>query len=759
MRVLELSLRNYRVFEELDLELPARVIGIFGENGSGKSTLVESIAFACYGAEAARTKRQEIRTHGVLADCLVRLVFEHAGQQFEVRRAIKGRGHAPEAELFVGSRQFASGTTEVNEEIARILHMDLRVFRASVYAEQKQLDAFSDLRRGERVEMALRLLGIKPVDDARTAARREARATKENATQLQGAVPDLAALEADLKDAGEAATEAKRVVRSAQEARKVATKHAKAATEAFRQSDRARERIERLGALLAEKIERRDERLAEREELADRLERLAVDLEAMPELEAELTELGNADERLRIGMRFVEAADRLQAVGSRLATLPIIDAGGALEALAAARSEHGQAQTVAADAQAELNQRSSVLAEAQERLERAAEADPTQPCPTCGRPLEDFAAYVRHCKAELAKQKRAAAEATSSAKRAQAALAKVTKALDAAVSAAEAARRAEEESSRLTEQVESMRGDLAPLAEPFDGVLPDIDDLRVAAERARWLGERIAELRAQRGFAAQLRKDLSAGDARLAALEDELTKLADEADAISFDTAEHARVSEDLQRAEAALEEAREAERSAGDELQRAELARSELAGALGQAKEIASRVEDLRSDARYVERVAMLLDGFRDHLVARVGPELSRESEALFRELTNHEYDDLRVDEESLEIRIADGDAYFPIDRFSGSETDLANLALRVAISTHLSRVSGADVGLMVLDEVLGSLDEERKDLMVRALGMLAGRFHQLFVITHAERIKDQFPASIVVQKSGRRRSTAVLV
>ena len=46
MRVLELSLRNYRIFEEVDLELPARVIGVFGVNGAGKSTLMESIAFA-----------------------------------------------------------------------------------------------------------------------------------------------------------------------------------------------------------------------------------------------------------------------------------------------------------------------------------------------------------------------------------------------------------------------------------------------------------------------------------------------------------------------------------------------------------------------------------------------------------------------------------------------------------------------------------------------------------------------------------------
>jgi len=118
-----------------------------------------------------------------------------------------------------------------------------------------------------------------------------------------------------------------------------------------------------------------------------------------------------------------------------------------------------------------------------------------------------------------------------------------------------------------------------------------------------------------------------------------------------------------------------------------------------------------------------------------------------------------LKLDEETLTIRIADGDAYFPIERFSGSETDLANLALRVAISIHLSRMSGADVGMMVLDEVLGSLDAERKDLLVQALGRLGARFHQLFVITHSDQVKDAFPAAIEVRKVGRRRSTAALV
>ena len=140
-------------------------------------------------------------------------MFEHAGQPYEVRRTIRGKGHTPEAELFGGGMTLATGTTEVDAEIRRLLHMDLQVFRASVYAEQKQLDAFSDVTPGRRKEMALRLLGIRPVEDARNASRREARATKESADQLTGAVPDVAALEADLKAAKDVVTEAKRLAR------------------------------------------------------------------------------------------------------------------------------------------------------------------------------------------------------------------------------------------------------------------------------------------------------------------------------------------------------------------------------------------------------------------------------------------------------------------------------------------------------------------------------------------------------------------
>lgn len=760
MRVLELSLRNYRVFEEVELELPARVIGIFGVNGAGKTSLLESIAFAMYGAEGARTKKQLIRTHGVLTDCEVRLVFEHAGRPYEVRRTIRGRGHAPEAELYEGGLLLASGTTDVDAEVRRLLHMDLHVFRSSVYAEQKQLDAFSSLRPAERRETALRLLGIKPVDEAVASSRREARATKESAAQLWGAVGDLAALEADLKEAKDEAAESKKVAAAAAVELKAATASADAARKAFEEIDAARERVQRLTVQLTGKSEQRDAVAAQRDTLIERVERLDEAIAELPALAEELETLGDVEERLRTAARLADAVDRMGALEAELTGLPAADVAAADAALEAAEAHLAAARTAAAEAQAERSQRAAALSDATERLERAAEADPAQPCPTCGRPLgDDFAEYLRHCRATVAEAKRSASSADKAAKGAAAALTKAEAAREAAATVGRRVREADAARSRLTEHVAALAAEVEELARPFGGETPDVDELRAEAERARSLAKRIAELGADRRHLESAQADLRAAEELLGALEGELAALAEEAEGIAFDADQHERIRSAHREADAALETARVAERAASDEVKDAEKRVSELAGALGQAKETAARVDELRSEARYVERVAMLLDGFRDHLVARVGPELSREAETVFRELTNHEYDDLRVDEETLSIQIADGDTYFPMARFSGSETDLANLALRVAISTHLSRVSGADVGMMVLDEVLGSLDEERKDLMVQTLGRLSSRFHQLFVITHAERVKDQFPASILVQKTGRRRSVATLV
>src|SRR5262249_5850278 len=118
------------------------------------------------------------------------------------------------------------------------------------------------------------------------------------------------------------------------------------------------------------------------------------------------------------------------------------------------------------------------------------------------------------------------------------------------------------------------------------------------------------------------------------------------------------------------------------------------------------ARLAGLEQESRHLARVAELLTEFRNTVVASVGPRLAVQAAQLFAELTDHQYDELQVDPDTYQLQIRDAGRVYGLDRFSGSEIDLANLALRVAISEHIHFQSGGSVGLMVLDEVFGPLD-----------------------------------------------------
>ena len=204
--------------------------------------------------------------------------------------------------------------------------------------------------------------------------------------------------------------------------------------------------------------------------------------------------------------------------------------------------------------------------------------------------------------------------------------------------------------------------------------------------------------------------------------------------------------------AEAAAARAQASRMAASSAQERAEAEARRLA----EADEQHHRLAELGDEARHLARLAELLHAFRNTLVASVGPRLSAQAAELFAELTDREYDQLEVDPDTYEIKVVDAGRTYGMGRFSGSETDLANLALRVAVSEHVRFQSGGAVGLLVLDEVFGPLDDDRKGRMLVALERLRSRFRQVLVVTHDTAIKEQLPNAIEVVKLPGRRATA---
>jgi exonuclease SbcC len=226
--------------------------------------------------------------------------------------------------------------------------------------------------------------------------------------------------------------------------------------------------------------------------------------------------------------------------------------------------------------------------------------------------------------------------------------------------------------------------------------------------------------------------------------------------AVGFDkdALETARVARDTTRKQATTleQQANDVKVAAAKANAAVELAKSKLA----EGEQAHADLQVLVDEVRHTTRTAELLSEFRNTVVQAIGPQLAAQAADLFAELTDHEYETLDVDPNTFDIKISDAGTAHGLARFSGSETDLANLALRVAISEHVRFQSGGAVGLLVLDEVFGPLDPDRKDRMLQALNRLGGRFRQVLVITHDESIKEQLPSAIEVLKLPGRRATA---
>jgi exonuclease SbcC len=758
-------LRNFRVYEnELDLEVPPGLVGIYGPNGSGKSTLLEAIVFALWGK--ARTAKDEIRSSGVGGDCVAEVSFEHEGHLFVVRRTLSGINAAVRAEAQADGLVMATGVRETGRYIHSVLGMDDVAFRASVFAEQKQLAAFSTQSPAERRRLVLQLLGITPLDAARDAARRDARDISEQHRRLRDLLPDVEVLTVAAADADALAAAAEATAETEEAAVEVHRARAEDAAVALAAAETGKAAYDALvadGHAARADLERATATVTQ---LADEDADLAAAAVRLGDAEGRAQGLDDCEARCNALTVMLDATRAVEAMvlapeppqPDRATYDRAVDAAGAArDALASVR---GQAAAADSDAERARQQaaRSSGLSD---------EAD----CPLCGQALgAAFESVQAHRAAELAEATKRVEALTAEQRSCEERAAAAAAALDVAtveLRRAEAARAAwEQTSARRAEAVAALErtrtaipvheGDLPPGAAALAGLREEAGEALKAARAAAGEAERLrGRLERRDTVAANLvkaRAEVERASARV-------TDLLHQAKAMAFDPARLAAArrahDEATARTTTADKAARQARVTATQERTRAEGEARRLADAQEQHATLAT----LQVDARHLSRLADLLAEFRNTVVASVGPRLALQAAELFGELTDHDYDELRVDPETFQLQITDGGRVFGLDRFSGSEVDLANLALRVAISEHVRFQSGGSVGLLVLDEVFGPLDEERKTRMLEALERLRGRFRQVMVVTHDNEIKEQLPHAIEVVKLPGRRATAHLV
>jgi exonuclease SbcC len=783
MQINRLRLCNFRQHENTELDLGAGLTGIIGPNGAGKTTLLEAIAWAMYGMPAARGSRETIRRRGAppRAKVEVELEFSLGQRHYRLVRSL----HSAELYQDGDPAPIANSLGAVTERVTRLLAMTRDEFFNTYFTGQKELAVMAAMSAPERAQFLSRVLGYERIRSAQDRLKERRSGLRARLDGLRAGLPDPAELDAAecrARDRVAAAAEAEAASGAAFEAAERRLAQVRPRSEQLQQlrdvalSLEAELRVaEHQAAAAAERVGRLERQEVEALAAARKLDEVWRELAPLAALREEAAGFERQAEahasRVGLGAQLDDVRRHLASVDervSRLPTNPVLEGGrervSALRAdLTAATLDAESARTAwVRDAQDARTKRQGLLEQYQELKEqrqRIVHAGPDGHCPTCARPLgaeyekvlelldrqsDEVVSNGNYYKQRIEQLQQEPSELDQLEQRRielEQSLSEATAELGRLAAQAQESGSLREEQERLRARVRELEEKLAQLLGWYDeeqhgavvARIRALEPLALQAERLRVVAERLD------GVAPELR------DARL------------ECEAAARRVAELGAGIAATEYSEAAYREAREQETTADGARREAELAlvraRGESAAAAEAVESVArrraERVEREREAAAVAVQLALhqeldrALSDLRTELNASLRPDLSELASGFLRDLTNGRYTDLELDEEYCATLLEDGD---PKAVISGGEEDVANLALRLAISQMIAERAGQPLSLLILDEIFGSLDEERRAAVVDLLRSLADRFPQVILITHIDSVREGFDRVIRV-------------
>ena len=776
MRLNSLRLCNFRQHVDTFIEFDTGLTGIIGANGAGKSTILEGIAWALYGQDAARGRKETIRSlrSAPNARVKVELDFELGGHRYRVERGLTA------AELYLDNAPtpIANSLTGVTEMLRRRLGMSRDEFFNTYFTGQKELDVMAAMAPAERAQFLSRVLGYERLRIAQRLVRERSRELGAEALGLRSALPDAANVER---------MHAESVARVEQSTQR-ATESAARRDSALREMDdvgprwvRAQQEREQLQEVLAElrvaeseaaayvrDAERIGRDLAEVLIAEEELQRLAEELAPLATLSDELHALdqaareeGRRQALLERERALDEEVRRLRDRKSKIETAPTLEEEVTLELerrramlelaegeVEAKRTEWVRDRQEAETKRAALRDQYQEVKDTRERLIVAGEDGS---CPVCERPLHDhYRSVLDHFDEQLETLIADGKYFTSRIEQLEEMPVELRELDNARRETAEEVTRldrrlgkvqlAVQELAGATRDLQAREQQLAQVRTEREAIPAGYDPVRHAAarrelERLRSLDARAARLTAQLERRPILESERDRAAAGSTNAHKRVVELSARREALAFSERHYAQL---RNRYEAAAAELRLAELEAATAsseaaaaqaaLNRAEQSREEL-------RRVRAKLDVLDRQRRLHEELDRAYTDLRTDLNVQLRPEIGELASSFLTELTDARYDELELDDQYNLTVLEDG---VPKPVISGGEQDIANLCLRLAISQMIAERAGQTFSLLVLDEVFGSLDEARRTNVVELLRGLQDRFEQVILITHIEHVRE---------------------
>lgn len=783
MNIRSIHLQNYRCYHDEFIELPTGLIGVVGNNGAGKSTIIEAIGWCLYGNKAARTKDKNlIKRTGAEPhdDCKVTIEITMGNDSIKIERELRGASASGLARLFINGDSHAhiTGSEDVTKFIERRTGMDRIAFFTSIFAQQKELNGLSGLDAAERKKTVTRLLRIDTIDKVIKQIREDVRlgrtsidSLKRNLKGLENLKEQAEALAKDnedkSKEVASAINEESVLKTKVEDSKRLFAVHEKKS----QQHNNVEKQLGNKTSSRQEKVKTKDtvdEDLRKAQESETVLKELHPQIQEFKAVEKEKTRLDD----LKIEFERGRALEKqLKELEPKIAERQEVNTKN-LEKLDGYKNiekslKNNQSESKRLSKQKErLNDKTSRLKEkieqfkdlkatCEEQFSKIKSLGKDSECPTCKRPLgshldkvtahfcKEIDSFNKRIEAKTKERNDVSAEIKIVSGKMED-LSKVEKGIREDVSKRTKLAASLKESTKVLNGMKMELKSLKARLKKYEKIEYDQDlheqvkakyrSLKQTNERAIRLKAEVKRIPLLDKRSTKLEKDTRALDSAIGVLKGKLGK-------IGFDKLEY-------EKSKKALETANEdyGDKKAAVERLKGEQSNTELL--IRQNKEDIVNEEKTLGDIGREEKAVgsrstleTIMNNFKMDLIARIRPSLSTRASNLLRQITNGRFSTMELNEE-YEIQIEDEGKSFGIDRFSGGESDLANLCLRVAISQELSeRSGGGAAGFIVLDEIFGSQDSERKVSIMKALSALSNQFKQILLITHIDDVKESLP------------------
>jgi len=808
-----LKLQNYRRFldtTELITFEPGLTI-ISGPNGSGKSTLVESIKYALFGPKRGSGIRSDNAnaTQEVLVEC--ELIIN--GQKVKIIRV------GSHTELWVNDIPEVEGgshsTDNAKLKLNKLLGITQPQFEKIYLAEQGDTIGLADNKAKNRKEIIDSILQFDIVKEATTIQ-------KENRENQFKKIRTECQRSADELGLGQ---EAKPILTGFNNVQKVESRSERLLDfqaklkEALDQRQKVLEQAQAKTTLAKTQMEMKEKEKGaaesainlaktKREEwdnLFERYNELTIDisgkkgkLDGTEENFAKLTDqVKQAREAETIAQKYISLVEEIKGIGRRLDRYPNVkqiyetwqNAEEKLGGLNLQIAEMGdpeaafeQAGKLTADKEAEWNRLQQDptatdfaslqkdfggLETEEEQAKKAQENLVSAPeealCPTCGQELKGHALHQRQEHLEILLKETLPARRQELMAR-QEELEKLKKIWGDDTQKA----KEEWENAREVETTTLQRNEAKIAWESLGESEP------YSLERENQLGEKLnsfkqkaQDLEPQANLyrrLSDLQKELEDKKAEKKQREEEISELSGKQTQLNYSEKDH-------KAAEAAVETAQNSFNNAITEWYKAETSHKDRQGEEGDAGKNLERTKKLhKAFGELVEefyrqdKLLELMEQFeKQYFVNNTAKVAERASDLLRYAITDQTILGIKFNRKQ-ELEYLDASSKpFSVDRLSGGEKALVGLCLRIALAEQAQKIAGQGrLHFLILDEVLGALDDERREAVERIFEDVCHNkiFEYLILITHLDIVKQSWNAhSIELEKVDAKSSRIVSI